>query len=140
MLLYLAARSENTNILQKNYKKKIILIDRFVDSTIAYQHFGLGADIKLIDTINRNLLKNFKVDFTFLNIVNKENMIKRLKLRKSLNRYDKFNSLFYQKVQNGFLKLAKKNKKKYQIINSNKNIKENESLIIDRFIKLIWLI
>jgi len=64
-------------------------------------------------------------------------MIKRLKLRKSLNRYDKFNSLFYQKVQNGFLKLAKKNKKKYQIINSNKNIKENQSLIIDRFNKLI---
>ena len=137
LLLYLAARSENINILQKNFRKKIILIDRFVDSTIAYQHFGLGVDIKLIDIINRNLLKNFKVDFTFLNIVNKNNMIKRLRLRKSLNRYDKFNSLFYQKVQRGFLKLAKKNKKKYQIINSNKNIKENESLIIDKFIKLV---
>ena len=106
LLLYLAARSENINILQKNFRKKIILIDRFVDSTIAYQHFGLGVDIKLIDIINRNLLKNFKVDFTFLNIVNKNNMIKRLRLRKSLNRYDKFNSLFYQKVQRGFLKLA----------------------------------
>ncbi len=137
LLLYLAARSENIDILQKNFRKKIILIDRFVDSTIAYQHFGLGVDIKLIDIINRNLLKNFKVDFTFLNVVNKKNMIKRLKLRKSLNRYDKFNSFFYQKVQRGFLKLAKKNKKKYQIINSNKNIKENESLIIDRFIKLV---
>ena len=137
LLLYLAARSENINILQKNFRKKIILIDRFVDSTIAYQHFGMGVDIKLIDIINRNLLKNFKVDFTFLNIVNKNNMIKRLRLRKSLNRYDKFNSLFYQKVQRGFLKLAKKNKKKYQIINSNKNIKENESLIIDKFIKLV---
>ena len=137
LLLYLAARSENIDILQKNFRKKIILIDRFVDSTIAYQHFGFGVDIKLIDIINRNLLKNFKVDFTFLNIVNKNNMIKRLRLRKSLNRYDKFNSLFYQKVQRGFLKLAKKNKKKYQIINSNKNIKENESLIIDKFIKLV---
>ena len=137
LLLYLAARSENTSILQKNFRKKIILIDRFIDSTIAYQHFGLGVNIKLIDLINTNLLKNFKVDFTFLNIVNKKNMIKRLKLRKSLNRYDKFNSLFYQKVQKGFLKLAKKNKKKYQIINSDKNIKENESLIIDKFIKLV---
>ena len=137
LLLYLAARSENTSILQKNFRKKIILIDRFIDSTIAYKHFGLGVNIKLIDLINTNLLKNFKVDFTFLNIVNKKNMIKRLKLRKSLNRYDKFNSLFYQKVQKGFLKLAKKNKKKYQIINSDKNIKENESLIIDKFIKLV---
>ena len=137
LLLYLAARSENISILKKNFRKKIILIDRFIDSTIAYQHFGLGVDIKLIDTINKSLLKTFKVDFTFLNIVNKKNMIKRLKLRKSLNRYDKFDSSFYEKVQKGFLKLAKMNKKKYQIINSNNNIKENESLIIDKFIRLV---
>ena len=140
LLLYLAARSENISILKKNFRKKIILIDRFIDSTIAYQHFGLGVDIKLIDTINKSLLKTFKVDFTFLNIVNKKNMIKRLKLRKSLNRYDKFDSSFYEKVQKGFLKLAKMNKKKYQIINSNNNIKENESLIIDKFIRLVWLL
>ena len=91
----------------------------------------------MIDLINKDLLKNFKVDFTFLNIVNKSNMIKRLKQRKSLNRYDKFNSSFYKKVQNGFLKLANKNKKKYQIIDSNLDIKYNENLIINKLIKLI---
>ena len=53
------------------------------------------------------------------NIVNKKNMLRRLKIRKSLNRYDKFDTKFYNKVQNGFLKLSKKNIKKYQIINSN---------------------
>ena len=137
LLLYLAARSENLNILKKNYRKKIILIDRFTDSTIAYQHFGLGVNRNLIDLINKDLLKNFKVDFTFLNIVNKSNMIKRLKQRKSLNRYDKFNSSFYKNVQNGFLKLANKNKKKYQIIDSNLDIKYNENLIINKLIKLI---
>ncbi len=137
LLLYLAARSENLTILKKNFRKKIILIDRFVDSTIAYQHYGLGVDIKLINIINKNLLKDFKVDFTFLNTVNKNNMIKRLKLRKALNRYDKFNSEFYKKVQNGFLKIAAKNKKKYQIINSNMDIKKNQSLIIEKLNKLI---
>ena len=64
-------------------------------------------------------------------------MIKRLKQRKSLNRYDKFNSSFYKNVQNGFLKLANKNKKKYQIIDSNLDIKYNENLIINKLIKLI---
>jgi dTMP kinase len=62
----------------------------------------------------------------------------RLKKRKSLNRYDKFNISFYNKVQNGFLKLSNKQKKKYQLINSNLNIKDNEKLIlsiIDRLIK-----
>ena len=137
LLLYLAARSENIHLLRKYFKKKIILIDRFVDSTIAYQHYGLGVDLKLINKINSYLLKNLKVDFTFLNTVNKKNMIKRLKLRKSLNRYDKFDGNFYLKVQKGFLNLAKKSKNKYQIVNSNLDIKENKSLIIQKINKLI---
>ena len=136
-LLYLASRSENINLLIKNFRKKIILIDRFIDSTVAYQHYGLGVDLELINKLNKYLLKNLKIDFTFLNIVNKENMIKRLKLRKSLNRYDKFEIKFYNKVQNGFLKLSKKNKKKYKIINSNFDIEENKSLIIKVIEKLI---
>tara|TARA_Y100001935_G_C16840831_1_gene283985 strand:- start:141 stop:335 length:195 start_codon:yes stop_codon:yes gene_type:complete len=54
-------------------------------------------------------------------------MLKRLKLRKNLNRYDKFNYNFYKKVQDGYLRLAKKKKTKYQIIDSNlsKNINKN---------------
>ena len=135
LLLYLAARSENIDLIKKHYKKKIILIDRFTDSTIAYQHFGLGLDLSLINKINNKLLKNFKVDFTFLNIVNKKNMKKRLIMRKSLNRYDKFKSNFYQKVQSGFLKLIKKDKKKYLIINSNLEIDHNKSLIIQKITK-----
>jgi len=137
LLLYLAARSENVNLLRKYYKKKIILIDRFVDSTIAYQHYGLGVNLKLIKSVNNHLLKKFKVDFTFLNTVGKKNMIKRLKLRKSLNRYDKFNSKFYENVQKGFLKLAKIKIKKYKIINSDLDISYNKSLILSKISKLI---
>ena len=57
LLLYLAARSENINLIKKFYKKKIILIDRFTDSTIAYQHYGMGVDLKIINIINNFLLK-----------------------------------------------------------------------------------
>ena len=130
LLLYLAARNENIQLLKKYYRKKIILIDRFTDSTIAYQHYGFGINLRLINFINNYLLKDFKVDYTFLNTVNKKNMISRLNLRKMLNRYDKFNNIFYERVQKGFLKLAKKNKKKYTIINSNLNIKYNQDKII----------
>ena len=137
LLLYLAARSENMLLLQKYYRKKIILIDRFTDSTIAYQHYGLGVNIKIIKTINKYLLKDFKIDFTFLNTVSKTNMFNRLNLRKKLNRYDKFDYNFYKKVQEGFLKLSKINKKKYQIINSNISISENRELIIKKIDKLI---
>ena len=137
LLLYLAARSENLNKLKVNFGKKIILIDRFIDSTIAYQHYGFGVNLKLINVINRHLLEKFKVDFTFLNTVDKNNMRKRLSSRKSLNRYDKFDFRYYQKVQKGFLLIAMKNKKKYQIINSNLDIKKNEKLVIEQIIKLI---
>ena len=137
LLLYLAARSENIQTLKQYHNKKIILIDRFVDSTIAYQHYGFGVDLKLIQYINKHLLNNFQVDYTFLNTVSKNNMIKRLKLRKSLNRYDKFDNKFYTNVQKGFIKLASKNKKKYQIINSNLEVKFNETLIIQTIKKLI---
>ncbi len=137
LLLYLAARSENINLIKKSYKKKIILIDRFVDSTIAYQHYGMGVDLKIIKIINKFLLKNIKVNFTFLNVVNKKNLFQKLKKRKSLNRYDYFDMNFYNKVQKGFLKLVKLNKKSYKIIDSNLDIKKNEYLIINQIKKLI---
>ena len=55
LFLYMAARNENyKSLIKKNYKKKIILIDRFIDSTIAYQHYGMGLD-KKINIISRIL-------------------------------------------------------------------------------------
>tara|TARA_Y100001970_G_C13974320_1_gene719857 strand:- start:282 stop:893 length:612 start_codon:yes stop_codon:yes gene_type:complete len=137
LLLYMASRNENfNNIILKYYNKKIILIDRFVDSTIAYQHYGMGVNLNVIKYINNFILKNVKISFTFLNIVNKKNLILRLKKRKNLNRYDKFNYDFYSKVQNGFLKLSK-NKKKYLIVNSNLSISQNKQIIINKIKNLI---
>ncbi len=137
LLLYLASRNENIIRLKKYYKKKIILIDRFTDSTISYQHYGFNLDVKLINMINNDILKNFKVDFTFLNIVNKKNMIKRLSQRKKLNRYDKFDNKFYTKVQKGFIQLARKKKHKYLLIDSNSDIKKNKELILKKFNEII---
>ena len=122
--------------LKKNFRKKIILLDRFTDSTIAYQHFGMGVNLDIIKKINNYILKSFKVDFTFLSIVNINNMQKRLKQRKKLNRYDTFKEKFYKKVQNGFLRISK-NKKRYKIINSNLPIELNKKIIIDKIEKLL---
>ena len=139
LLLYLAARSENIEYLKKYYKKKIILLDRFTDSTIAYQHFGMGVNLEILNKVNNHLLKSFKVDFTFLNTVSEKNMIKRLKERKKLNRYDKFEKKFYHRVQRGFIKISK-NKKSYKIINSNYPIEKNKKDIIDKIEELIkWI-
>ena len=137
LLLYLSARSENIELIKKNTGKKIILIDRFLDSTIAYQHYGMGINLKIIQNINDFLIKEISVDFTFLNTVSNKNMKIRLMKRKNLNRYDKFNSSFYEKVQKGFIKIFNKNPKKYMKINSNLDINYNKKIILDKINELI---
>ncbi len=138
LLLILASRSENINkIIKKNFRKKIIIIDRFTDSTIAYQHYGMGINLNIIKQMNNFVIDKFKADLTILSIVNNRNMRKRLNLRKNINKYDKFNYSFYEKVQKGFLKIARNNKN-YIIIDSNKkNIKENSNIIIENIKKKI---
>ena len=138
LLLIMASRSENINkIIKKNFRKKIIIIDRFTDSTIAYQHYGMGINLNIIKQMNNFVIDKFKADLTILSIVNNKNMRKRLNLRKNINKYDKFNYSFYEKVQKGFLKIARNNKN-YIIIDSNKkSIKENSNIIIENIKKKI---
>ena len=137
LMLYLASRSENIeNVIKKNYKKKIILLDRFIDSTIAYQHYGMGINKSVIVNINKILLKKIRPNITFLNIVNMRNLKKRLYLRKNKNRYDNFKIKFYKKVQAGFVKLSK-NKKNYVVIDSNNNLVENKKKVLNKIIKFI---
>ena len=137
LMLYFAARSENIEkIINKYYGKKIILIDRFTDSTLAYQHYGMNLDKILIKKINRMLLKKIVPQTTFLNIVSEKNLKKRLKLRKNKNRYDNFKIKFYKKVQNGFLKLSK-NKSNYILINSNNELVKNKKKVLNHILKFI---
>ena len=139
LLLYLAARNENLEqSIKKNYGKKLILIDRFTDSTLAYQHYGMGIDYRLINLLNNFLIKNIEITVTFLNLVNTKNLRLRLSKRKNLNRYDKLKFKLYKKIQKGYIKISKKKKNKYVIIDSNKPISINKKIIIkeiDKFIK-----
>ena len=92
----------------------------------------------LILKMNNFLLGNLRPNFTFLSIVNKKNMVNRLKLRKNKNKYDNFDYNFYNKVQKGFLKIANKNKSKYLILDTNKdNLKIIENKLINKIEKII---
>ncbi len=137
LMLYFAARSENIeNLIRKNYNKKIILLDRFTDSTLAYQHYGMGLNKQLILKINKILLKGIKPKLIFLNLVNMKNLVKRLGSRKNQNRYDRFKISFYNKVQKGYINQSK-NKKQYIIIDSNKNLTLNKKIVLHRILRLI---
>ena len=129
-LLYLAARNEHINLKIKPAlkKKKVVICDRFVDSTIAYQVYGKKVNQRFIDSIHKYILSGLKPNLTFVLKVKPSSARRRLLKRRSKNRYDNFNQSFYSLAQKAFLKLAK-NKKNYFILDSSKNDKNLEKKI-----------
>ena len=121
-LLYLAARNEHVlNKIKPALKKKnVVICDRFIDSTIAYQVIGKKVKYDFIKSIHNQILGNLKPDLTFVLKVSAKSSRKRLLKRKSKNRYDNFPQSFYKKAQASFLKIAK-NKKNYFVLDSSAN-------------------
>ena len=138
-LLYLAARNEHIeNKIKKSIlKKKIIICDRFVDSTFAYQVYGKGINKNFVNSIHKQILGKIKPNITFLLKVKIKKALKRLKKRKKKNRYDKFSKNFYIKAQKSFLNIAKKNKKSHIILDSTLDNSELEKKILDIVLKKI---
>ncbi len=122
-LLYLASRNEHivNKIKPAILKKKVIICDRFTDSTFAYQVYGKGVNRKLIDNVHNQILGKIKPNITFVLKVNSSKAILRLKKRKNKNRYDKLSKSFYSKAQSAFVRIARKNKKKYFIFDNSKD-------------------
>ncbi len=139
-LLYLASRNEHvktkiTPALKKNY---VVICDRFIDSTIAYQVYGKKVNRNFIDNIHKHILEGIKPNLTFVLKVSPKASRERLIKRKSKNRYDNFKPSFYKKAQRSFLNIAK-NKKNYFILESSDN---NNSLekkifkIVSKYLKI----
>ncbi len=121
-LLYLAARNEHlkTKIIPALKKKIVVICDRFVDSTIAYQVYGKKVDFNFIKNIHKTILNGIKPNIVFVLKVSPRSSKKRLSNRKSRNRYDNFSQSFYTKAQNSFIKIANK-KKNYFVLESSAN-------------------
>ena len=109
-LLYLAARNEHliNKLIPAIKSKKIIICDRFIDSTLAYQVFGKKVSLNFINNIHKQILRKIKPDLTIVLKVKKYSFLKRLKERRTRNRYDNFPVKFYLKAQNAFLSISKK--------------------------------
>jgi dTMP kinase len=138
-LLYLASRNEHieNKIKPAILKKRIIICDRFIDSTLAYQVYGKGVNRKFVDLIHKYILGNLKPDLTFLLKIKISKALQRLKKRKKKNRYDKFSKSFYIKAQKAFIKIAKKNRKKYFVIDNSNDSNQIERIIYNRFMKTL---
>ena len=135
-LLYLASRNEHVvnKIKPAISKKKIVICDRFTDSTIAYQVYGKKVNKTFIDHIHRHILKGLKPDITFLLKVNISKALSRLNKRKKKNRYDKFSKNFYSKVQTAFIKISQKNRERYVVLDNTQDSNNIEKIILKKIL------
>ena len=131
-LLYLAARNEHikNKIFPSLKKKMVVICDRFIDSTLAYQVYGKKINLNFVNNIHKNILNGLKPNLTFILKVSPKSSKKRLIKRKTKNRYDNFSQSFYSNVQKSFIKIAK-GKKNYFILNSSKNDNSVEQKIFN---------
>ena len=129
-LLYLAARNEHikNKIKPALKKRRVVICDRFIDSTLAYQVYGKQVNRYFIDHIHKFILQGLKPNITFILKVSSQSSKLRLKKRRTKNRYDNFSQSFYTKAQKSFLKLSR-NKKNYFVLDSSLNNPDLEKKI-----------
>ena len=119
ILLLMAARSNHiNNIILPNLKKgKIVISDRYADSTFVYQGFVNNFGISKTKKLHAEILNNFFPTYTFVFNLKIDEIIKRLKKRKVKNKYDKIDINFHQSVIEGYKKISKP--KRYISINAS---------------------
>ena len=125
-------------MLKKRYclqkKNKIVISDRFTDSTYAYQVIGnkISKDINLIN--QKYILQGLKPDLTIVLKASFKAIYSRIRKRKNNNKFDMLKNDIYKKAQNAYLSLAKRNKN-YLIFDSSNNTPELEKKILSLVLK-----
>ncbi len=119
ILLLVAARSNHlNNLIIPNIKKgKIVITDRFADSTFVYQGFVNKFGISKTKKLHKDLLNNFFPDYTFVFNIKTNEILNRLKKRKIKNKYDKSDFEFHNSVIKGYKKIS--SHKRYININAS---------------------
>lgn len=115
LFLYEAARTEHfqKTVLPALKKKQIVLCDRFTDSTIAYQGFARGIDLKRIQQLNQIATEKRVPDLTFFLDLPVEIGLSRAS---DPNRFELEGVKFQKKVRKGFLYSISKNKKRWAVL------------------------
>lgn len=116
MLLYMAARAQLVHELLVPLLKegKIVVCDRFLDSTVVYQGYGHGMDIGLIAQVGNFATQGVTPDLTLLFDLSPEKGLSRIQRAK--DRIELRPLAYHQKVRRGYLALAKANPKRIKVI------------------------
>ncbi|BDU67355.1 MAG: thymidylate kinase [Candidatus Tyloplasma litorale] len=137
LLLFNASRREHIlkKIKPELERGKIVISDRFEDSTIVYQGVAKGVDEKMIREINKITVQDFSPSLVFIFNLNPKFGLSRIsdnEDRIEKNRFDEENFKFHKKIQKGYLNLKKTNKDKYIVVDALKPMNEITKFIIDK--------
>ena len=138
ILLLMASRLNHiNNVIKPALKKgKIVISDRFADSTFVYQGFVNGYGLKKTINLHKLLLNNFLPNKTFLFLLPPNIINQRLRMRKVSNKYDKKNIIFHENVIKGYKIISKKNNRFIEI-DATKNINTIHEEIKKKLLKYL---
>jgi dTMP kinase len=138
LMLFNASRSQLvTDVIQPNLKSgRIVIGDRFSDSTLAYQSYGRGLDLGLVEEIDRIACQGLKPDLTFLLDVSPETGLSRKGSAVS-DRFEQETTCFHRKVREGFLTLAAQEPQRWMIIDASRPKRQISNLVWERTSQLL---
>ncbi len=135
LLLYAADRSQHVESFLKPYltKQAIILCDRYTDSTIAYQGYGRGLDLDLIQQVNQLATNGLTSDLTIWLDVDAATGLSRVQQRGKADRIERAELAFHQRVQAGYQQLADQYPDRIVRIDASLSVAE-----VAQHIRAIW--
>jgi dTMP kinase len=130
-LLFASARAQIVDeiIIPTINENKIVICDRFTDSTIAYQGYGRKMDLLTLESINSFATQQLVPDFTFFIDISIEESQKRL-TSSDLDRIESIGLSFFESVRNGYLELTQNYPNRIHLLDGNKSIEQIHSQII----------
>ncbi len=138
LLLYMASRAQTVSevITPALNDGQIVVCDRFLDSTIVYQGYGLGLDIKLIKSLGVFVTAGIKPDLTILLDLPLEDALNGI--RREKDRIESRPLEYHRKVKSGYLELASQDPERVKIVKLADDKKETQSkirLLVDNLLK-----
>ena len=135
LLLYEASRSEHfCKIIRPALNSgKTVICDRFTDASIAYQGYGRGLDVKLVEELNRIATFGVEPDLTFIFDIPAQMAFERLKQRgHALDRFERLDVKFYEKVRKGYLDLSVKYPKRIVVVDGTKSVENIHKAVMEK--------
>ena len=138
LLLFNAARAQLVNeVIKPNLERgAVVICDRYADSTTAYQSYGRGLDMEMVEAVNNTATQGLKPDLTILLDISPEEGLGRKKGRRQ-DRFEREDMAFHRRVREGYLKLATGNPERWLVIDASQSRAKIREIIWQKVSQLL---